>query len=140
MAQKKSEGKPVSLQDIAHNQELSLAYLEQIFNALKKAKLVESTRGSFGGYTLARPANNIRISDIIYALESVVRVTRCDAHSSTGCHSSGARCLTHDLWEELGHVIHKFLSGMTIQDVIDGRVDSGLNPVKEVQRGNVHVL
>lgn len=124
IAQKKSGGKPISLQDIGQTQEIPIAYLEQIFNTLKKAKLVESTRGAFGGYLLARPANNIRMSDIIYALEDVVKTTRCENHSPKGCHSTGARCLTHDLWEELGQTIHRFLSRTTIQDVVDGRIST----------------
>lgn len=138
IAQKKSEGKPVSLQDIAQTQEIPIAYLEQIFNTLKKAKLVESTRGAFGGYLLARPASNIRMSDIIYALEDAIKTTRCENHSPTGCHSTGARCLTHDFWEELGQTIHRFLSRTTIQDIVDGRI-SGANYLSE-SRERLHVL
>ena len=118
LACQKNKNKPVSLQDISKSQELSLAYLEQIFNNLKKAHLVDSVRGAMGGYILARKAETIRISDIIYALENPVQVTRCDHRSPKGCHSTGVRCLTHHLWEDMGHVIHNFLSGVTLEDVI----------------------
>lgn len=117
-----SDKKPVSLQEISQSQELPVAYLEQIFMKLKQAKLVDSIRGASGGYVLARPANMIRVSDIIYAVEKPAKTTRCDAHTSKGCHSSGTRCLTHDLWEELGQVIHLFFSKITLQDILDRKI------------------
>lgn len=130
---------PVPLSAVADAQEISLLYLEQIFSALKKANLVESARGAMGGYILARPAEHIRISDIIYALEKPARVTRCENHSKKGCHSSGKRCLTHDLWDDLGLVIHKFLRNVTLHDVIKKKNRSMMNATI-VEKGIIHVF
>lgn len=112
----------VSLSEIAMRQELPLPYLEQLFNKLKKTGMIKSTRGANGGYTLNYPAEEIRILDVIHAVDTPVKTTRCESHSSKGCHGNGMRCLTHDLWEELGAVIHLFLSKVTLADVCERRV------------------
>ena len=117
----------MSLLEISQSQELPTAYLEQIFIKLKAAKLVESTRGAMGGYLLARSPSRIRISDIIYAVEKPTRTTRCDVKTEKGCHSNGMRCITHVLWEELGHVIHAYFSGISLQDVITGNIKESLS-------------
>lgn len=110
----------VSLAEIAQAQLLSLAYLEQLFGPLRRAGLVASARGPGGGYRLARPAAQIRISEIIHAVDEPIQATRCEA-GGPGC-IAGRRCLTHDLWAELGDQIRLFLHGMTLADVIDGQV------------------
>lgn len=117
-----SEAAPrqVSLAEIANAQHLSLAYLEQLFGPLRRAGLVASARGPGGGYRLARPAEGISISEIVDAVDEPIQATRCDA-GSPGC-LAGQRCLTHDLWAELGDQIRLFLEGMTLADVIGGRV------------------
>ena len=119
---KRSNGQPVPLAEIARRQEISLSYLEQGFGKLRRGHLVASARGPGGGYILARPADELRISDIILAVDEPVRATRCHPHSSSGCRSDASRCLTHDLWEELGDQIHLYLSSVTLQDVCDRRV------------------
>lgn len=112
----------VSLSEIAARQELPLPYLEQLFNKLKKTGMVKSSRGSNGGYLLSYPAEEIRILDVIYAVDTPVKTTRCESHSAKGCQSKGMRCSTHDLWEELGAVIHLFLAKVTLADVCERRV------------------
>src|ERR1700681_4180339 len=97
-----SAGNPVSLAEIAENQEISLSYLEQLFAKLRKGGLVVSVRGPGGGYRLSRPASELRIADIIVAVDEPISATRCKAGSPKGCTGTAARCLTHDLWEELG--------------------------------------
>lgn len=124
---KHSDGRPVALSDIADRQEISLSYLEQLFAKLRRGSLIKSVRGPGGGYLLARPTDELRISDIIVAVDEPMKATRCPAGSSTGCHSDGSRCLTHDLWEALGNQIHLFLSAVTLDDVINRRV---LNAVR----------
>lgn len=116
-------GKPVALADIAQRQEISLSYLEQLFAKLRRGDLVKSVRGPGGGYRLARSAEEIRISDVIMAVDEPIKATRCEIGSPKGCmgHSS-SRCITHDLWEELSHQIHVFLNGVSLADVINGRV------------------
>ena len=115
-----SKGGPIALADIAERQEISLSYLEQLFARLRKGGLVKSVRGPGGGYLLAHPADAVRISDIILAVDEPIRATRCE-EGAPGC-LAGQRCLTHDLWSELGEQIRLFLSHMTLADVVAGRV------------------
>jgi len=110
----------VSLSEIAQAQLLSLAYLEQLFGPLRRAGLVASARGPGGGYRLARPAARISISEIVLAVDEPIQATRCDG-ALPGC-LAGRRCLTHDLWAELGDQIRLFLEGVTLADVIGGQV------------------
>ena len=117
-----SDGRPVSLADIAERQEISLSYLEQLFAKLRRGGLVRSVRGPGGGYLLARSAEETRISDAILAVDEPIRATRCKSGSAIGCRSNQSRCLTHDLWEELGNQIHIFLSSVSLADVCAKRV------------------
>src|SRR5690606_3528740 len=119
---KQSNGRPVALSDIAERQEISLSYLEQLFAKLRRGGLVKSVRGPGGGYMLAYPPNQMRISDIILAVDEPIRATRCLPGAPQGCTGKPTRCMTHDLWEELGHQIQLFLSRVTVADVVDNRV------------------
>jgi len=118
-----SSGRPVALADIAQRQEISLSYLEQLFAKLRRGDLVKSVRGPGGGYLLARSADNIRISDVILAVDEPIKATRCETGSPKGCMgASSSRCITHDLWEGLSLQIQGFLSGVSLGDVINGRI------------------
>jgi len=119
---KQSAGRPVALSDVAERQEISLSYLEQLFARLRRAGLVKSVRGPGGGYLLAYPAAEIRIADIILAVDEPIRATRCLPGAPQGCTGKPTRCMTHDLWEELGHQIRIFLSQVTVADVVENRV------------------
>jgi len=116
------EGESVCLSEIATRQEISLAYLEQLFAKLRRGGLVVASRGPGGGYRLARTASETRIADIIFAVEEPVKITRCRSGSPKGCLSHTSRCLTHDLWEELGRQIEVFLESVTLADVVQRRV------------------
>ena len=116
------DGESVTLCEIAGRQEISLAFLEQLFAKLRRGGLVTAARGPRGGYRLAYPASETRISDIICAVEEPIKVTRCRDGSPKGCVSQTSRCLTHDLWEELGRQIEVFLESVTLSDVIEQRV------------------
>lgn len=116
------DSRPVSLADIAERQEISLSYLEQLFARLRRGGLVKSVRGPGGGYLLARGAAGTRVADIILSVDEPIAATRCKSNSSIGCHSDHSRCLTHDLWAELGNQIHLFLSSVTLEDVVERRV------------------
>jgi Rrf2 family protein len=115
---KHGEVSAVPLSAIAERQQLSLAYLEQIFLHLRRAGLVGSARGRSGGYVLSRPANAIPINEIMKAVEEETRLTRC-LGSEDGC-VGGQRCLTHGLWHALGSHIAAFLSNVSLQEVVDG--------------------
>ena len=116
-------GHPVSLADIASRQEISLSYLEQLFGKLRRGGLVRSVRGPGGGYLLAKPAGEVRVADVILAVDEPIKATRCKDGAPEGClgrHTG--RCLTHDLWEELGHQIRLYLSSVSLDDVCQRRV------------------
>jgi Rrf2 family iron-sulfur cluster assembly transcriptional regulator len=117
-----SDGRPVALAEIAERQEISLSYLEQLFAKLRRGGLVRSVRGPGGGYLLARTADDTRVSDAILAVDEPIRATRCKSGSSAGCRANKSRCLTHDLWEELGNQIHVFLSSVSLADVCNRRI------------------
>jgi Rrf2 family transcriptional regulator, iron-sulfur cluster assembly transcription factor len=117
-----SNGRPVALAEVADRQEISLSYLEQLFGRLRRNGLVSSVRGPGGGYMLAREPAQMRIADIILAVDEPIKATRCTPGSPTGCHSHKGRCLTHDLWEELGNQIYLYLSSVTLADVCERRV------------------
>lgn len=117
-----SGSEPVRLSEIAARQEISLAYLEQLFGKLRRSGLVLGARGPGGGYRLAQPAAETRISDIIVAVDEPIKATRCRSDSAKGCLGRTGRCLTHDLWEELGRQIEVFLESVTLADVLERRV------------------
>lgn len=106
---------PVNLQDIATRQEISLAYLEQLFAKLRKGGIVSSVRGPGGGYRLQRPAQEISVADIISAVDEPVDTTRCGGKQN--CQGK-LRCLTHDLWEDLNDQIAGFFRGITLGELI----------------------
>ena len=119
---KHSTGEPIALAEIAERQEISLSYLEQLFARLRIGGLVKSVRGPGGGYLLGHPAQETRISDVILAVDEPIRATRCSPGAPVGCRGSKSRCLTHDLWEELGNQIHLYLSSVSLADVVEQRV------------------
>lgn len=120
-------GRPVSLAEVAARQEISLSYLEQLFAHLRRAGLVKSVRGPGGGYLLARPAGAICVVEVVDAVDESMRVTRCTRGPAParGCMSDRSRCLTHDLWADLGDHIRGYLGRITLQDVCEGRTAEG---------------
>ncbi len=117
-----ADGKPIALADVADRQEISLSYLEQLFGRLRRGHLVKSVRGPGGGYLLARHASDIRVADVIMAVDEPIKATRCTPGSPSGCQGKQQRCLTHDLWEELGNQIYLFLNAVSLEDVVSRRV------------------
>lgn len=108
----------VPLSAVAARQQLSLAYLEQIFLQLRRAGLVESARGRSGGYRLARPEKEINIAEVMAAVEEQTRMTRCD-HQAGPC-LGDEKCMTHGLWHALGVHIDTFLSRVNLSDIVEG--------------------
>lgn len=113
---------PTSAPLVAVRQGIPAGYLEQIFLKLRRAGLIESVRGAAGGYSLARRAGDIRIADIVSAVDEEIRTTACAPGEKRSCTGNTARCLTHDLWDELGRQIELFLETVTLEDVVEKRV------------------
>jgi Rrf2 family iron-sulfur cluster assembly transcriptional regulator len=109
---------PVSLADISERQSISISYLEQLFAKLRKKGLVSSVRGPGGGYQLARSGADIFIAQIIDAVDELVDATRC---AGQGDCQQGAMCLTHELWTDLSAQIHSFLSGISLEELVNRR-------------------
>ena len=108
-------GSPISLPEISHRQNISLSYLEQLFSRLKKSGLVDSIKGSGGGYKLSKDANEIVISEVIQAVDEDLETTACNGKSN--CHNNH-QCISHNLWQDLGTEINNFLSDITLKQVI----------------------
>ena len=108
---------PISLTEISVRQNISLAYLEQIFLKLKNNKLVKSSRGANGGYILDKPASEIRLSNIIYAVDEEVKTLNCKKNSKRGCNNKAAKCITHNLWDQLDQHINGFFEKVKLQDL-----------------------
>lgn len=118
------EGAPraVSLAEIATRQEISLSYLEQLFARLRKSGLVTSVRGPGGGYRLTKGAHETVVAEIVLAVDEPIRATRCSGQASPqGCMMAGERCITHNLWEDLGDEIHRYLAAVSLEDVVMNR-------------------
>lgn len=114
--------KPVKLAEIAMRQEMSLAYLEQIFSKLRQKGLVKSIKGPGGGYMLTRLAREVPISEIVTAADEEMKMTRCESGSHNGCMASKEQCLTHDLWEGLSNHIYGYFNTISLEDVCKKRL------------------
>jgi|TARA_Y100000992_G_C21092553_1_gene408638 Rrf2 family iron-sulfur cluster assembly transcriptional regulator len=110
---------PISLKEISLRQNISLAYLEQIFIKLKDKKLVKSIRGATGGYILDKPASEIKLSNIIFAVDEEVRMLNCKKQSKKGCTNKTTKCITHNLWDHLDQHINGFFEKIKLQDLIE---------------------
>ncbi|MEG1131644.1 MAG: Rrf2 family transcriptional regulator [Romboutsia sp.] len=108
---------PVSLKVIAKKQNISDQYLEQIFSALKKAKLVKSVRGAQGGYLLNREAKDITVGDVLTVLEGPVSLSDCVLDEDV-CENSSV-CVTKVVWEKIKKGIDEIIHSITLQDMID---------------------
>ncbi len=108
----------VTLGDVAKRQDISLPYLEQLFVKLRRAKLVESVRGPGGGYRLARSASDIRVSDILAAVDETVDALHKGAGASGGASGSRAQSMTNRLWEGLSAQVYVYLHQTRLSDVI----------------------
>ena len=99
-------------------QNISLAYLEQIFMKLKKNNLVKSVRGAKGGYELELSPEDIRISNIIAAVDEEVKTLNCKKESKRGCNNKSTKCITHHLWDQLDQHINNFFEKVKLQDLV----------------------
>lgn len=110
---------PITIREISMKQDVSVAYLEQILNRLRKAGLITSVKGPGGGYVLSRKPADISIGLILKELEGPVAITSC-LDPEEGCIRVDG-CVTHLLWKSLGEKIEAFLDTITLKDLIDGQ-------------------
>jgi len=106
---------PISLADISRRQAISLSYLEQLFERLRRSQLVASVRGPGGGYRLSRSSSEIFVAEIIDAVNESVDATDCGGNANC---QDGETCLTHYLWCDLSDQIHNFLGGISLADLV----------------------
>ena len=109
---------PISLRDISLRQGISLLYLEQIFLKLKKNKIVVSARGIKGGYNLNKQASEIKISEILNAVDEKVKTVGCTKELKKGCNGKSSKCITHNLWDELELHINEFFNNKNLDDLV----------------------
>ena len=109
---------PISLRDISLRQGISLLYLEQIFLKLKKNKIVISARGIKGGYSLNKKASEIKISEILNAVDEKVKTVGCTKELKKGCNGKSSKCITHNLWDELELHINEFFNNKNLDDLV----------------------
>ena len=109
---------PISLTEISLRQKISLPYLEQLFFKLKSKELVKSVRGSNGGYTLHKPASEIKLSNIIFAVDENVKTLNCKKESKKGCGGRTVKCITHNLWDDLEKHINSFFENKSLNELV----------------------
>ncbi|TYB81513.1 Rrf2 family transcriptional regulator [Maritimibacter fusiformis] len=112
------DGALSSLTDLSKRQHISLPYLEQLFVKLRRAGLVESVRGPGGGYRLARPCAEIRVSDVLEAVDETVSAMHTGAGASGAISGSKAQSLTNRLWESFSAQVYVFLHQTRLSDVV----------------------
>lgn len=113
------DGALVTLSDISRRQDISLPYLEQLFVKLRRAELVASVRGPGGGYRLSRPTQQIRVVDILAAVDETVNAMHQGAGASGGLSGSRAQSLSNRLWQGLSAHVYVFLHQTRLSDVVE---------------------
>ncbi|MGI8730966.1 MAG: RrF2 family transcriptional regulator [Solirubrobacteraceae bacterium] len=131
-------GRPVSLKAISDSEGLPLAYLERIVALLRKADLVQSTRGAHGGYQLARPAQEIAMKEVVLALEGSLAPMECfveeDGDGRVLCShhdDSGRGCATKLLWTRVQANVLKTLDDTTLSELVDFQSRQPASPARE---------
>ena len=110
----------VSLKTVAERQGISMKYLESIVGSLKKAELLESTRGKEGGYRLSREPAAYTVEEILRSIEDNLAPVSCIKDGSIQCDRAAA-CLTIPMWKELDEITNAYLKTVSLEDLITGR-------------------
>ena len=115
---KNNAKKPINLTEISLRQGISLSFLEQLFSKLKKNQIVKSTRGTQGGYFLSKKPNEIKLTNILNAVDEKVKTVQCKKESKKGCNGRSTKCITHNLWDDLEQHINKFFDNVSLNDLL----------------------
>lgn len=108
---------PVARQDIAERQDISADYVAQLFRPLQAAGLVEGVKGPGGGYRLTRHPSEIRVRDVVEAVEGPVALAPCEEPEYHGCCPHAGHCATQGLWKRLSATVRGVLDSYTLQDL-----------------------
>ena len=122
---------PISLTEISLRQGISISYLEQLFLKLRKNNLVQSARGPSGGYVLSKPPEEIKLLNIINAVDENIKTLKCRKESKKGCNGKSIKCITHNLWDDLETHINKFFEDNTLNDVLFKEVQNNFKELKQ---------
>ena len=123
LAQNSVDGRPVRLSDISKREGISHAYLEQLFNRLKKVEVVRGRKGPGGGYVLAKDAERILMGEVIKAVEGEEKLFLCtEEHDDSESCQRYPGCTTHLLWEKLSASFQDYLNSITLADLLKGSV------------------
>ena len=114
-----NHGKATQIKEIAERQAIPPRFLEQIFQDLKRAGLVSSKRGPRGGYHLALPPSEIRIGDIVRALEGPLTLSSGKGKDATAEGDATSRAVTEETFDELSRQIEACFDGKTIEDLCE---------------------
>ena len=118
LAQHRDEGY-ISLKTISDRTQLSMKYLEMIVGNLKKAELVDSTRGKEGGYKLNKTPQEYSIGEVLRCIEDNLAPVACIKEGEIQCDRSGA-CLTVPMWKELDDITNAYLDTVSLEDLLTG--------------------
>ena len=109
----------ISLKTIADRNDYSMKYLEMIVSCLKKAELVESTRGKEGGYRLSRKPEEYSVGDVLRCIEDNLAPVSCIKAGNVTCEHAG-KCITIPMWKELDDITNAYLDTVSLKDLITG--------------------
>lgn len=118
-----NEGRPTQVKDIAERQAIPPRFLEQIFQDLKRAGIVASKRGPQGGYSLARPANQVRLSDVVHALEGPIFL---GDKLRDNLNPEDARRVTESIFRDLSHQVERCFDAVSLSDICARADELGL--------------
>ncbi|HDH53061.1 MAG TPA: RrF2 family transcriptional regulator [Nitrospirae bacterium] len=108
---------PLTIKEIARRQGVSISYLEQLLNRLRKSKLIMSRKGPGGGYVINGKPEEISVGNILNSLEGPVAITQCLDPSAKGCKRVEG-CVARLLWKSLGEKIENFLDTINLNDLL----------------------
>lgn len=114
-----SENEPVSITSIAARQGISERYLEQLMSKLKKAGIIKSIRGASGGYSLAKPIEEISVGDVLRALEGNIEPVECSGiQSDSNCNSAGG-CVSKIVWQKINDSVNEAVDGIMLEELVN---------------------
>ena len=122
---------PTNLTEISLRQGISISFLEQLFLKLRKNNLVQSARGPLGGYVLSKPPGEIKLLNIINAVDEKIKTVKCRKGSKKGCNGKSIKCITHNLWDDLETHINKFFEENTLNDILFKEVQNNSKELKQ---------